>query len=202
MGFATIGLAKTYQLLLMYKINNMKNTIKFISTLIIILTLISNRINAKDSNSDSVQFAMNGKILQSVKEPGSKCKIELFYGNTVIDSMTIKMNKPFKFNLKKNAWYTLRVTQTGCLPLLISFNTELKNGTPISENTFSFETQLIKLEDAKNMNQEFIDFPIGLVELNVETGKFETTEEFTSNYFTTLNKNSKVIYSDLAISIK
>ncbi len=178
----------------------MKNTLKITLSLIIILVMMINTTKATVNKTDSSRFILNGKILRSDKRSDAKCKIELLFQNTVVDSSIINMNKPFKYNLKKNAWYTLRVTKEGHLPLLISFNTELKDNAVVLENTFYFETELIQLADAKNMNQQFIDFPIGLVEFNEMTGRFETTEVFTSNYLAALNKNNSGVTNDLVSS--
>jgi len=166
----------------------MKKTIKHLITGIVILVLSSGSIKA--SKQDTTDFIVNGIILKTNKKLDSKCKVELFYENKLVDESIIKLNKPFEYKLKRNVWYTLRVTKEGFLPLSISFNTELENNTSLKNNLFSFETALIDLEDAKLMNDDLIDFPVGHVAYNKETHKFEARDIYTDNYLSGLYKNS------------
>ncbi len=159
----------------------MKTTTKLLTAAMIILMLITNTVLAKGTKSNPGDFTINGIIVKTNKKLDSKCKIELFNENQLVDSSIIKMNKPFELKLKKDVWYTLRVTKEGFLPLMISFNTETYN-EEVLNNEFHFETELIELAEAKFLNPDLIDFPVGIVALNKDTKKFEARETYTNNY--------------------
>ena len=158
----------------------MKNTLKTLAA-IIALTFATNTVLANDNRSNPTDFVVNGVIIKTNKSLDAKCKIELFYENQLVEETIIKLNKPFEYKLKKDVWYTIRVTKEGFLPLLISFNTEAGN-EEILDNVFHFETELIELAEAKFLNPDLIDFPVGVVALNKETKKFEAREVYTNNY--------------------
>jgi hypothetical protein len=146
---------------------------------------------AKSEASDPTDFVVNGVIIKTDKKLDSKCKIELFYENKLVDSSIIRMNRPFEYRLKKNVWYTLRVTKEGFLPLTVSFNTEVGN-EEILQSIFHFATELIPLSEAQFLNPDLIDFPVGIVSLNKKTKKFEANGVYTDNHLTGLNKAPEI----------
>jgi hypothetical protein len=168
----------------------MKNTIKTLAAVIILLTISATALVGKNKDLDTADFIVNGIILKTNKKLDSKCTLELFYENTIVNSKVIQQNKPFEFKLKKNTWYTIRVTKEGFVPLLISFNTALENNDIVENNLFQFETELIDLEKAKYMDRDLIDFPVGLVAYNKETQRFEARDLYTQNYISGLNKTN------------
>lgn len=173
----------------------MKTTLKTLAA-IIGLTLLTSTVVANDNKSNPSEFVVNGIIVKTNKKLDSKCKVELFYENQLIEETIIKMDKPFEYKLKKDVWYTIRVTKEGFLPLLISFNTAAGN-EQILDNTFHFETELIEMAEAKFLNPDLIDFPVGIVALNKETKKFEARDVYTNNYVANLFQ-TPVVPADIA----
>jgi hypothetical protein len=165
----------------------MKNQIKTIVTALALSTVFANTATANKGN-DTTDFIVNGIILKTNKKEDSKCKLELFNENTLVEFSEIKMNKPFECKLKKNVWYTIRVTKEGYAPLMISFNTALENGAEVLDNLFEFETALIENETARFMDKDQIEFPVGHVAYNKATQKFEARDIYTSNYMASLYK--------------
>ncbi len=174
----------------------MKNILKTL-TAIISFTLATNNAMAKNVKSQPQEFVVNGIIVKTNNKLDSKCKIELFNENQLVNETIVKMDKPFEFKLQKNVWYTIRVTKEGFLPLTISFNTEVGN-EKIINNVFYFETELIELIDAKFLNPDLIDFPVGVVSVNKETKKFEARDVYTNNYATGLHKTIEKKQADIA----
>lgn len=171
----------------------MKNTINILAAILVVITLTTSSVKANKIKNDTSDFVVNGLILKSKEIKELKCRLELFYENKKVDSVDINMNQAFDIFLKKNVWYTLRVTKEGYLPLMISFNTEVDNITKVKNNTFKFETELIPLEETKQLNQDMLDFPVGIVSLNKKTRKFEARETYTNNYITNLNATPNFI---------
>jgi hypothetical protein len=165
----------------------MKNTLKLLAATITALTLTVGSVKANSKKMDTTDFVVNGKIIKTNKQQDSRCTIELFNENKVIQTQSIKMNRSFEFKLKKNVWYTIRVTKEGYTPLLISFNTELDTNQEVINNLFRFETELIELAEAKKMNQDLIDFPVGIVSYNKATKCFDARDVYTNNYIAKLN---------------
>lgn len=168
----------------------MKTAIKTLAAAILFLLMATNVLIASNKPSDTTDFVVNGLILQQNKKLNKNCKIELFYENKVIDSSSVRVNKPFEFKLKRNVWYTIRVTKIGSIPLLISFNTKLEENDQVDNNLFAFETELIDLQQAKFLNKDLVDFPVGVVEYNKNTRKFEARDVYTQNYISGLYRSS------------
>jgi hypothetical protein len=176
----------------------MKNQIKTIAAALAMSALFSNAAVAVNKGTDTTDFVVNGVILKTDRKADAKCKLEVFHENTLIESSEIKMNKPFERKLKKNVWYTIRVTKEGYSPLLISFNTALDNGAEVLDNLFEFETALIDNETAGRMNKDLIEFPVGIVAYNKKNQKFEARHDYTSRYMAALYKTQPVEVSDVA----
>ncbi len=166
----------------------MKNLINIAAAVLLLLAAATTKAAGNGNPSDTSDFIVNGLIIQKNKKIDQRCKLELFYENSMIDSSNARVNKPFEFKLKKNVWYTIRVTKEGYVPLLISFNTEVNKGDTVIDNLFAFETELIDLNQAKYMDKDLLDFPVGLVSLNKTTGNFEARDLYTQNYMIGLAK--------------
>ncbi len=173
----------------------MKNILK---TLVAItsLTFASNTVMAKNVKSQPQEFVVNGIIVKTNNKLDSKCKVELFNENQLVSETIIKMDKPFEYKLEKNVWYTIRVTKEGFLPLTISFNTEV-GSEEIVNNMFYFETELIEMADAKFLNPDLIDFPVGVVAFNKDSKKFEARDVYTNNYVTGLHRTNEIKQADI-----
>jgi hypothetical protein len=176
----------------------MKTAIKIFITLVALLYGLVSNAATKASQADTLDFIVNGLILQKNKKINQTCKLELFYENTKVDSVLIRFNKPFEYTFKKNVWYTIRVSKEGFVPILISFNTEMKDQEKVKDNFFAFETELIDLEQAKYLNRDELDFPVGLVTFNTETKKFGARDIYTTNHYVSLY-NPDEIQNDVDI---
>jgi hypothetical protein len=108
-------------------------------------------------------------------------KIELIQDNRVVDSMTIKGKRTFKFNLKKNGYYGIRISKKGFVPRLISVCTDLEGGD-ISNKIyrFRFDTKLISVEGADELNKDALDFPIAVISFDRKKGWFYYSKKYTS----------------------
>jgi hypothetical protein len=166
----------------------MKKVIEIVAIIALFLYASASKAAGNSNPSDTTDFIVNGLILQKNKKIDQHCKLELFHENSKIDSRDIRFNKPFEYKLKKNIWYTIRITREGCVPLLISFNTEMKDGETINDNLFAFETELIDVKQAQFLDKDLLDFPVGLVAFNKENGKFEARDIYTQNYMIGLSK--------------
>lgn len=166
----------------------MKKLINIAAAVLLLLAAATTKAAGNGNPSDTSDFIVNGLIIQKNKKIDQRCKLELFYENSMIDSSNARVNKPFEFKLKKNVWYTIRVTKEGYVPLLISFNTEVNKGDTVIDNLFAFETELIDLNQAKYMDKDLLDFPVGVVSLNKTTGNFEARDLYTQNYMIGLVK--------------
>jgi hypothetical protein len=172
----------------------MKTLIRIIATLVLVAAWA---VSAKAKNNDTTDFIVNGVILKSNKKTEGKCRLELYNENTLVESSEIKMNKPFERKLKKNVWYTIRITKEGYQPLLISLNTTLENDSKVLDNLFEFETALIDNETARFMDKDQLEFPVGLVTYNKDNQKFEARDIYTSNHMTSLYKTLPSDNSDV-----
>ena len=159
----------------------MKHFSKSITLMFIILFLTYNTISAAQLNSDtSVCLEIKGKILNLSKKNSSTYKIELIYFNTVVNKEVIDINKPFKFKLKKDAIYTIRISKDGYITKLISIYTKMPEGNN-DVYDLDFETELLEEHKSKTLNTDALDFPITIIYFEEKVKLFHFNEEYTNN---------------------
>jgi len=122
---------------------------------------------------------INGKILNAGEGEDGTCLIELLSSNTVVNWATLKEGKKtFRFILKKNTVYTIKISKRGYLSRLVCIDTKLAAAEEDLYN-FSFETRLLKTADSEKLNKEFLDFPIALIYFDHKKDCFVYDKEYT-----------------------
>ena len=151
--------------------------------LIFLLSLIFFAINgySQANISDSlICLEIKGKITNLGSKSNNIYKVELIYYNSVVNKEEINVSKPFKYDLKKDAIYTLRISKQGYITKLISIYTKL----PEKHNELyrlDFETELIEERKSKKLNADALDFPITIIYYDDKANWFYFNEEYTSN---------------------
>ncbi|MDP1800508.1 MAG: hypothetical protein Q8L81_04100 [Bacteroidota bacterium] len=120
---------------------------------------------------------LNGLILKSPKEERGLYTVELLQDNAVVDSRSVSFNKPFEFDLAKNAWYTVRISKPGFVPLLISVDTELKKEEPTLYE-FNFETELYHNSSVNSIDRDSYDLPFSLVKFDESNNRFYPVSDY------------------------
>ncbi len=139
---------------------------------------INNRFYPIESEkTDPTCLKINGLILKSPKKEKGIYKVELLLDNTVVEAKEISCNKPFEFTLTKNAWYTVRITKDGFVPLLISVDTELGLEN-LTVYEFNFETELYHSTDVNYIDRDAFDLPIGLVRYDPSNNRFYPIDDY------------------------
>lgn len=127
-----------------------------------------------------VCLEIKGKITNLGNKYNDSYKVELIYFNSVINKEEINVNKTFKYDLKKDAIYTLRISKQDYITKLISIYTKL----PEKHNELyrlDFETELIEERKSKKLNADALDFPITIIYYDDKANWFYFNEEYTSN---------------------
>jgi hypothetical protein len=160
-------------------------TTKFTSVMLTVLALVLCVTTSYSYTNPIVQktatcLKINGIILKAPhKAERGSYKVELLKDNIVIDSTKVSVNKEFEFALSKNAWYTIRVTKDGYVPLLLSIDTKLEAENALIYE-FKFETELLDAK-AVNANNEIMELPIGLVQFDPANNRFYPVENYTAD---------------------
>ncbi len=123
---------------------------------------------------------IDGKVLIPKQDDSKLYKIELLCHNSIIDSGTVVDDESFLLKVKKNSWYTIRISKEGYFPMLISIDTRLPEYD--SENhKFHFDTELI-IDSYDNIRDlEAVDFPIAIVCFNPTKGIFTPIKQYSKN---------------------
>ena len=149
-------------------------------TLFSVLLISFEAYSQKAEPDSSICLEISGKILNIGSKANDTYKMELIYYNTVVNNEIINASKPFKFSLKKDAIYTIRVSKVGFITKLISIYTNLP---PEHDELYKldFETELIPEHKSKKLNSEALDFPITIIYYDDKANWFYFNEEYTSN---------------------
>jgi len=128
----------------------------------------------------AICLEIKGKITNIGNKSNETYKVELIYYNNVVSAENINVSKSFKFDLKKDAIYTIRISKDGFITKLISIYTKL----PVKNNEIyrlDFETDLIETRKSKKLNEDALDFPITIIYYDDKANWFYFNEEYTSN---------------------
>lgn len=130
---------------------------------------------------DSFCLRIEGKILTAGVKGAAGCTIELLCdGREVERTLLSSPKKKFGFNLVKNKQYTLRMSQDGYIPKVITINTNL----PLfleDDYGFFFETSLIQETEMPNLNQEVVQQPVARISFDMRRMCFYYDKQYSEN---------------------
>jgi len=134
---------------------------------------------ASDKKDSLYVIEIDGKVLIPKNDDTKLYKIELLCHNTVVDSGTVVDAESFLLKVKKDSWYTIRITKDGYFPMSVSINTQLPKENNDS-HTFHFDTELIP--NTKNISDdEAVDFPIAIISFNKNSDSFAPVMQYSKN---------------------
>lgn len=134
-------------------------------------------------NDSSICLEISGKVKLATKpESGKKIKIELIYYNSVIDSSIVKIGKTFRFYLKKDAVYTLRISKPGYITRVVTIYTNVKKFEPNEDYyKFYFDTELLPDLATEILDAEVLEFPIAIISYSEKLKGFSINDKYTKN---------------------
>lgn len=162
----------------------MKNLTTFPKLFLILFVLTANFLTAAGGKLkyDSLScLLIEGKVLNS-DENENVCIIELIdETNTVTDSLILKDGKnKFGFVLKKNSYYSIRISKKGFISKLVAVNTEILTETD-GIHRFNFQTKLMNEVLLSHMNEDVVDFPVAIIHFDYDNNCFDYNKEYTSH---------------------
>lgn len=161
----------------------MKNLI-LTTTAVLLIAALQLKAGAtfKPKYDSTTCLVIEGKILNADEGIEGQCKVELLDANGVVDTAILKEGKrKFKFVLKKNTFYAIRVTKEGYISRLVSINTEMLTKEDDMIHKFSFETKLMPEERMAHLNTDALDFPIAIIHYDYDLECFSYNREYTNN---------------------
>ncbi len=158
-----------------------KQTVTFFITLLFSLLFLAIKSHGQTNIHDSlICLEIKGKITNLGSKSDDTYIVELIYYNTVAIAEKLNVNKSFKYELKKDAIYTVRISKPGYITKLISIYTKLAEKHD-ELYRLDFETELIEEHKAKKLNADALDFPITIIYYDDKANWFYFNEEYTSN---------------------
>ena len=157
----------------------MKTTTYFLMIIGILFFTSSVKAGNGFDNDSTLCLELSGKVGKLKSIENNYYNVELFYNGVIVDSMKVKDNKEFRFALKKNTIYGLRITKPGYYTRNISINTS----TPGYANAFfrlRFDTEMIRVDEPVKLNKDALDFPIAVISFNEDLRAFYYNEEYTT----------------------
>ncbi len=154
---------------------------KFYLIVLFGIILISQTGYSNTSDPDSlICLEIKGKVTNVGSKSSETYQVELIYYNTVVSNDQINSNKSFKFNLKRDAIYTIRISKEGFITKLISIYTRLP-ADQTDVYRLDFETELIEAHKSKKLNADALEFPVTIIYYDDKADSFYFNEEYTSN---------------------
>ncbi|MGZ4033915.1 MAG: hypothetical protein ACXVPU_13740 [Bacteroidia bacterium] len=86
----------------------------------------------------------------------------------------------FVFKLEANSFYTIEISKPGFVKRSVSISTVIPDNTKLKTVLeYGFDVTLI--EEKKEMDDYYLDFPVALVSYNSKTGSFENHNAYTKH---------------------
>lgn len=156
--------------------------------LLFLLSICFTTINAfpikgifKSKKDTSCCLEIYGRISFKNQHLKGSYKAELIYFDETLDSVIVRCNRSFKFSLKRNSPYIIRISKPGFTPRLICVNTKVDDSDYLTGiYTFFFETELIAVKEAMLLDNEALELPAAIVSFNKKTGRFDHNRDYTS----------------------
>ncbi|MBL7912327.1 MAG: hypothetical protein JNJ41_14800 [Bacteroidia bacterium] len=156
----------------------MKNTArKIVLTLLSTLFIIGSSF-ANGRTTDTSCLQLSGKVLKLKTNSSNSYTVALMRDHKVIETKIIKGNREFKFNLKKNKFYTIQILKEGYVPRTVSIDTKLDEEHD-GLYSFEFDTELIDEVEAQKLNKEALEMPIAHIYFNPKKRWFTHNEAYT-----------------------
>src|SRR5258708_31478292 len=87
----------------------------------------------KEVKSNAMNYLeLNGKLQKDNMKTANIYTVSLIHENTEIESIIVKAGKSFKFSLKENAWYAIKIKNEESVAKIISINTWIPMGNRYS----------------------------------------------------------------------
>ena len=160
----------------------MKTLLNKSLTLILFSLLFSTSLVGKPVTGKDTLYCIeiDGKVLIPKNDDSKLYKIELLCHNTIVDSGVVVDGESFLLKVKKNSWYTIRITKEGYFPQMVSIDTKLPDFNTDSHK-FHFDTELIKESFVNIQDDEAVEFPIAIVSYNSSINTFSPIKEYSTN---------------------
>ena len=126
----------------------------------------------------SLCLQIEGVVLNAGDDLDENCTIELLCANKLIRSLVLMDgNKSFKFTLKKNLSYAIRISQKNRVSKLISIDTKM-NKDPYGMKYFLFETKLKATYDPAKNQPGYVNSPIAIIYYDSSKDDFVHDKEY------------------------
>jgi hypothetical protein len=146
--------------------------------------------NKQEKDTNDVCLEISGDIGFEGDIRNQSYKVELIHYNTVIQTDTMEnLSSVFSFQLRKNAYYTIRISKEGYVTKLVSICTELDDNLKDVYCQFHFTTSLIAQDEAAQLDKDALEFPIAVVSYDKTKKVFYDNKQYTANI-------KKILYSN------
>jgi hypothetical protein len=169
----------------------MKKILTFKTTLFLSLLLFStgsfaqSDVKAPKTQDTSNCLTFTGKLDATMKNAHGEYTVKLIRDNHEVERQTIGVKKSFKFVLKRNMFYTIKVEKEGFIPRLFSISTTLPYTIePGDIFKFNFETSLISADLYHQFDDDDMDFPLALISYGKTCDCFEYNRQYTEKIMT------------------
>ena len=118
------------------------------------------------------------------KEPLDAVNVTLYQENEEMEMQEITNvsyhEHSFMFKLQRNSYYTIQIAKTGFVSRMIAISTRLpEDETADPAFRYEFEVELFK--EKKDVNDYYLDFPVGLIDYDDKKGRFISHGKYTKH---------------------
>ncbi len=160
---------------------------------VLVMLLVSIQLCVFSQSSEQLQDApsnatnyleLNCKLQKGDTKTSNEYTISLVLENREMESITVKEGKSFKFLLKENSWYAIKIKNDESIEKVISINTWIPMGNRYSLSHYDLSFEIgppISLIEAKIFDSDLIDFPVAVIYYDPQKENFNLDEKYFYN---------------------
>lgn len=105
--------------------------------------------------------------------------VNIYNHNKLFKQIHVKSSNRFVTNLPVNTIMTIEITAPNFHAKRFVIDTKVPNKVTKAQLKYSFDIDIFKEEELKNINTSFLDFPVGLVSFDKKKGEFIRNKQYT-----------------------
>jgi hypothetical protein len=159
------------------------------------VVITAQTIKKEASGDTSKCLVFEGCFDGSVTDFTGEYTASLLRDNKVLDKQNQNVNKSFKFVLRRNMNYFVKLEKQGYIPKTISVSTIMPKNIDYEElYKFKLQTNLISADLSSHFKDDDIDFPVALISYRKKCDCFDFNLEYTSKVMESMYKN--ILFGD------
>lgn len=148
--------------------------------------------NVRSSENNQLCLEVLGIAVDGNNDPINGVHVKLFKENDELEWIEITNvmyhDHSFNFNLNANEYYTIEISKPGYITRSIAISTKLPSSVKL-DILFHYEFEVELFKEKKNVDDYYLDFPVGLISYDAKRDVFDNNYAYTKHIKTHIKES-------------